>query len=377
VPKLLDLGEADPLDLLIVALREELSKPLKGVTVKTAIASARSTLGDVSHRIWHPLFAHVKQADGIIISPDQGLWLLPWAAMLNPDDTFATERFPLQLELSGRELVRVHQRGLLGPAAVFANPAYGTVPASTTNAKGLRIGSAGPLPNTAKEAAAIAPLLAQLTQQPPLVLLTTAATEATFKALNSPSIVVLSTHGFYLDAEGQILKAAALQSGAEVAASPLQDLIPSLVQQNPLLQCGLLLADANRHTAIERLVNDGVLTGAEIVSVDLKNTRLAVLSACETGLGSLDAAGGVIGLRRAFHVAGVHSVVASLWQVPDRETAILMETFFTRLVSVRDVAAALQFAQQSLIDEQRKRNGWAHPFFWAAFNVSGRADLTL
>jgi CHAT domain-containing protein len=105
---------------------------------------------------------------------------------------------------------------------------------------------------------------------------------------------------------------------------------------------------------------DGILTAYEIAQMDLSNTNLVVLSACETGLGDLNGNEGVLGLQRAFKIAGVHQMILSLWQVPDKETAELMTLFYRNWLNTGNAANALRYAQLEL----KKKYP---PYSWAAF----------
>ena len=98
---------------------------------------------------------------------------------------------------------------------------------------------------------------------------------------------------------------------------------------HPGLLSGLVFAGANHPPDANG--DDGILTAEEVAALDLSATRLAVLSACETGLGPVAGGEGVLGLQRAFQVAGTQTVVASLWKVGDESTRVLMERFYENL----------------------------------------------
>jgi CHAT domain-containing protein len=187
------------------------------------------------------------------------------------------------------------------------------------------------------------------------------ATLAALQKLRSPRVLVLSTHGFFLP---------------DVPPPPRQ--VEQLVRaethrpdnplENPLLRSGLALAGANRRGP-ER--EGGLLTGMDAAALELRGCELVVLSACETTQGGVNKGDGVASLRQAFQLAGARSVLATLWQAPDGDTAPLLADFFGRLVQGDSRPEALRQAQLRRIKERRERGGAAHPFFWAAFALTG------
>ena len=132
---------------------------------------------------------------------------------------------------------------------------------------------------------------------------------------------------------------------------------------DPLIRSGLILAGGNYawsgKTPIDG-VEDGIATAYEISQLNLSNTELVVLSACETALGDVKGSEGVFGLQRAFKMAGVKKMIVSLWQVPDKETAELMTSFYNYWLKGRSIGEAFAQAQSDM----RKKYS---PFYWAAF----------
>ena len=103
-----------------------------------------------------------------------------------------------------------------------------------------------------------------------------------------------------------------------------------------MLRCGLALAGANTRLlngALPADAEDGILTAQDVSTMDLSCTDLAVLSACDTGLGTILTGEGVFGLRRAFVIAGAQTLVMSLWKVDDEQTKELMIDFYRQVTS--------------------------------------------
>jgi len=185
------------------------------------------------------------------------------------------------------------------------------------------------------------------------------ASEESFKALTDQDIGILhiATHGFFFPDE-------------KIEHEERERFMLFGEQRfrkasNPLLRSGLILAGGNRVWKGEEPVpgmEDGILTAQEISEMYLPNTELVVLSACETGLGEIQGGEGVFGLQRAFKLAGVETILMSLWKVPDNETSELMQIFYKKWLNGMDKHAAFRSAQLEL------RHKYPHePKKWAGF----------
>lgn len=373
------LGERGKIETAIQQAREALQLAPTQVAEQGEAEAERqvqSKLQQLAKLILAPLEPHLKEAEQVVLSPDGQLWLVPWAALPLSSGEYLVEKHPLQFVNSGRDLVELEKVELANtPGVIFADPAYDSTTAITAPAavnqgqtraiqERFSFGQALRLPATATEARAIKPSLESLLRQPADVKLGEEATEAAFQQIAHPRVLVLSTHGFFLKDQW---------SDNPFDPTDLPESQSSEVHeyQSPLLRCGLLLAGCNQH-ATTASGSDGIVTGLEIVGADLRGTELVVLSACETGVGAARNGEGVSGLRQAFQLAGAQSVAATLWQIPDVETARLMSSFFANLAAGDHKAAALQKAQVQLIEARRKRYGAAHPYFWAAFTLTGK-----
>jgi CHAT domain-containing protein len=223
----------------------------------------------------------------------------------------------------------------------------------------------GPLPDSAREAQAITTLWERTNGKPVQHLNGREATEAAFKQ-EAPGkrVLHLATHGFFLDDR--------CASALEKQAGPGAPGAPSVTGENPLLLSGLVLAGANNRGTAGALEEDGILTAEEIAALDLSGVEWAVLSACDTGLGKFKAGEGVFGLRRAFQVAGVRTVVMSLWPVQDQATRTWMTALYDgRFAKRLDTATAAHQASTKVLTERRGRKQSTHPFYWAGFVAAG------
>ena len=111
-------------------------------------------------------------------------------------------------------------------------------------------------------------------------------------------------------------------------------------------------------------VEDGVLLAEEIATMNLTETELVVLSACETGLGKITSEG-VFGLQRAFKKAGVQTIIMSLWKVDDAATSMFMQSFYKHWLAGASKHDAFALAQETVRSYPEK--DWQSPYFWAGF----------
>ena len=231
----------------------------------------------------------------------------------------------------------------------------------------------GALPGTRSEVEDIGSLWRSVPMQDAAATILTgdsASEGAVKRGIAGQRIAHLATHGFFLDGR---CRSGLDNTRAVGGLAPASKAGRPAVVESPLLLSGLALAGANRRATLQREdEDDGILTAEEVASLDLDGVEWAVLSACDTGLGEIKAGEGVFGLRRAFQIAGVRTVIMSLWSVEDQATREWMRALYqARLQRKLDTARSVHEASLSVLKARRSKGLSTHPFYWAAFVAAG------
>jgi CHAT domain-containing protein/tetratricopeptide (TPR) repeat protein len=405
--RMIDLGWAEPIDQLVAAFRSGVTgqaelRDLTRVLPQTLPAPDPNPGERLRAAVFDPLAAALGCCRRLFLAPDGDLIRLPFEALPLEDGRHLLDTYSISYVTVGRDLLRFQARSDRRPAAplVAADPDFDlraesdAAPPESTAApvprpgfwsrlfgRGRTTTAAQSVPQVTVRHTPAAPSFSLLSRdldrshchfrrlpgtrvegervadrlgvQP---LLADSALEGCLKSCRSPRILHLATHGFFLpDPErdlNRLDRNLELRGAGDLAtmSGPLRG--PGM--ENPMLRSGLALAGANTFlsgNAIPNEAEDGLLTAEDVIGLDLLDTELVVLSACETGLGALHAGEGVFGLRRAFVVAGAKTLVMSLWKVPDLATAFLMDRLYDNLLARslnRDLA--LREAQRATRD---------------------------
>jgi CHAT domain-containing protein len=395
-PELLVLGSAARLDGLVSRWREAIA----AVAQNPDAAAAERVAGRALRRaVWDPVAPRLAGARRLFIVPDGSLNGVPFAALPIGTGRYLLETGPVIHYLSAERDVAeagaapaATGRGLLvlgapafsntgsEPTATAGTRRSADVPRAVPTCISFRDMRFSPLPWAGREARDVAGLWRRSDPDEDVASLTGRdAGEAALKRLGpGRRIIHLATHGFFLGEDCVRSLDGTRSVGGLVAASPVAKPAPSKARhqqtmvENPLLSSGLALAGANRRQAAASEQDDGILTAEEVAALDLEGVEWAVLSACDTGLGHVRAGEGVFGLRRAFQLAGVRTVVMSLWAVEDRSAGSWMRALYdARLRRHLDTADAVHAASLAVLAERRQQKLSTAPFYWAGFVAAG------
>lgn len=357
-PRWTDLGPAATID----EAGQRLRRLLRNRT--SAAADVERAAADLHAMLVAPLEADIAGARRLVISPDGTLTMVPFGVLRDARGQLLAARHTISYAAAGRE---VQSLSATAPATrtvvVIAAPDYeADAPIGPVASGGDRFADRGafaPLAGARAEGEEIEALLEDVT-----VLAGATATVEAVTAVRRPAVLHVATHGFFSPIDEPEVR-------RSVELLPLGG---GIVEQrarvpvaNPMFFSGIALAGANRRTAG---ASTGVMTAQQIAGLDLRGTQLVVLSACETGLGTVERGSEFTGMRRALSIAGAATQITSLWRVDDDATRALMRHFYSCLVDGLGRAEALARAQERVASD-RDHPHWQHPFYWAAFVVSG------
>lgn len=350
----------------------------------SALEPERRSLYEI---IWKPLERELSDVKSIFFSPSGLLHRISFAAIPVSDTETLADRYQLFQMTSSRQKVVIDQWNFKHNNAILlgginyepdsTEVMTGSMLASRSKsdvefngAQGTtRGGSWNYLSGTEREVNAIEKMMRAYSIQPTLVK-GSAATEELFKNFGtggqlSPRVIHLATHGYFFpDPKGKV--------GSSQSPVGSQESVFK-ISDHPMLRSGLIMAGGNAAWQGKQTFDgreDGILTAYEISQMNLSNTELVVLSACETGLGDIQGNEGVYGLQRAFKIAGVKYLIMSLWQVPDKQTSMLMTTFYKKWLDAEGSATGEK--KMSIPDafhaaQKELREIGLDPYQWAGF----------
>ncbi len=410
------LGDAGEIERLVRRWSEEAARgsPAGDGAAGEAEVSYRRVGEDLRRAIWDPVVSHLRGVERVLIVPDAALHLVSFAALPAGRNGYLVEAQPVLHYLSAeRDLLprRPPEEPGTGLLAV-GGPAFDEVsffsalsPPQGQRSEQVRVSSYRgersacadfqtlrfePLPGTVREAKEIATLWENGLGRPAAraggaagpdgrnavssvaTLVGAKASEAAFKEM-APGRRALhvATHGFFLAGRCQIALDPTRGIGGMSPTSGAESLSPTTAD-NPLLLSGLVLAGANHRHAAGPEEEDGILTSEEIAALDLSGVEWAVLSACDTGVGAVEAGEGVFGLRRAFRIAGATTLIMSLWAVEDEPARRWMGALYKgRFVKGLATAEAVREASMEILRQRRKDGSSTHPFYWGGFVAAG------
>lgn len=345
----------------------------------TSAASAEPG-NDLYAAVWKNIEPYLKNVKTVFISADGCFHKINFASLRQPDGKYLADRYTFRPVFSLKDILNTkEQEANEKTAFLLGNPTFSSqndsepAIASRTRAvteteidtsnyniysplgtlrdldatRGIDL---KPLPGSQKEVDDLAILLQRNGWQTTLRTGTEAREEA-IKALRSPAILHLATHGYFLANE---------RSGTA-------GLSRETVVRNPLLRSMLFFAGSQNTLDKKPLDSkeDGILTAYEVQNMNLDGTELVVLSACKTGQGKVQNGEGVYGLQRALRIAGAQSLLLSLWDVDDEVGRTFMQTFYEQWLGGKSKTDAFRATQLAIKAKH------PHPFYWAGFILIG------
>ncbi|APZ93257.1 tetratricopeptide repeat protein [Fuerstiella marisgermanici] len=386
--RLVDLGPLQPIASAVKKWRQTFGQTADGVAAATLLKEL----------IWLPIQAHIGSRKTVVNCPDGIIGTFPLEALAGNEpatvllEEFRFVRLPVADAVVGMSDSRIESESnallLVGDVHYNAWPGQndrlkpGSLPLNEAVYAEAQLELFTPLPGTLAEINSVRQVFRKHFPDRRVQELTKdGATESSVRnGLSDASFAVLATHGFFNSR----------QANAQQSAHIISQNNPIVVGYHPDVLSGLVLTGAGFRPPQPLLgVDDGILTAMELKGLDLRHLEIAVLSACESGLGRNSSGEGSYSICRALHGAGVRTTVASLWPVDDKATTLLMSEFWRNIWERK--LSRIEALRQAKLMIRNKYDPETHslrgatvapadsepgadrvsPAFWAAFQLSG------
>jgi len=315
----------------------------------------------IYNKILAPIFNDNVINKNIIISPAGELNALPFETLYTKNDKLLIAESLVRYVTSTRSLInKPNKVKNKKKAAIFAASDFGKISDNNLlNNQNLYSNNRSvngflPLPGIELEAEFVSNSLNKSNIKVDMFL-GKQASETSLRKLKSPSVLHIASHGFSIQKNTKQVTDKSTNSWVEINQSPVST--------------GIALAGANANDAVESFKDDGIMYWHEFAAMDLSNTELVVLSACETAIGEQLNGQANSGLRRAIEIAGAQSSVSTLWAIPNTETIDLIIDFYDEVNPKTSRAEALRKAKLKLISER------PDPYYWAGFILTESSFL--
>lgn len=307
------------------------------------------------HLLWGKLSPYLKKYDKVYFSPMGMLNLINIEALTDEKGISASKNFSLRRLSSTRQLIERKNINHISNITIFGAIDYKK---STTKLEfsldSLNTrGNWSYLSGTKTEVENVKKACSSMPNTTIRSFTGAEATEAAFKTniSSTSSIIHIATHGFFIP------------EGKRANIPYYQNINNTLNIDDELFYSGLVFANGQESwnsSTFQLESNDGILTAYEISKMNLHKSSLVILSACETGIGNRTF-DGIVGLERSFKIAGVRSIMMSLWKVDDLATSYMMINFYSELLKSGSIYSAFRTAQEIV------REKYPDPYYWASF----------
>jgi CHAT domain-containing protein len=338
IPKLISLGDASLLE-----------KRFYNYYINCIKNEFRDTISYA--KFWEPIASALKGHRKVYISPDGVYYKININTLLHSSEQFVLDEMHISHVFSTRYILPIYTQNIEKPSNtstvyLIGSPDFtGSQNASdraitnSSHQELLRNNTFDYLPGAKEEIKLINTFLST-TETKTTAWIDQEASETNIKQIKSPKVLHIATHGFFFEAKEN-----------------LNEFEKRFNRPDPMNNSGLLFSEVNHNQKSE----DGVFTAYEAMQLDLLETDMVILSACETGLGEIQNGEGVFGLQRGFKIAGTKYLIMSLWKVNDAITQELMTDFYTLWNSGLSVNQAFYLAQ---LNTKKK---YQQPHYWGGF----------